>query len=426
MEEPVDTLGAVMREVAAANRRALEQGHVLAKVRMRPPASRPPLRRVMPRLRFALPVLALATAVVLWFGRTTVREGQESASQAPLSFSVGDSTSAAGKAGDRLEATTAQPITLHFSDRSQVTLQHGGRLQVAALGPRGAELRLERGRAEVAVRHRPDTRWQLQAGPFVVTVTGTRFSIDWNDQQEALAVVMTDGAVEVRGPGVGNQSPVVVSAGQRFSGSARDSRWTLAADSSGPAAEPAPAEAPVAAGAPGARRPGAGAAAARTSPSARAAPETDSGAWQTLAQAGRYPEALKMAERAGFERACQRLGAADLLQLGDTARWARNPDRAEAAYRAARKRFPANDRPAFALGLVAFEQRHDYRAAARWFELYTRTYPDGPLAREAAGREMESWQRAGDAVRARRAARDYLDQAPTGPYAPLARQLSAR
>jgi transmembrane sensor len=333
---------------------------------------------------------------------------------------VGDNaTTAKGKVGDRLEASAGQPLTLHFSDRSQLTLQRGARARVTELDGRGAQLRLEQGRAEVAVHHRRDTRWQLRAGAFTVTVTGTRFTIEWDEGREALTVVMTEGTVAVRGPGVGNQSPVVVSAGQRFSGSARDARWTLAAEG-GPAEEPAPSEGPATTAAVRVARPVAHGGSARISTGAGA------GTWQAQARAGHYAEALKMVERSGFERACQKLGAEDLIQLGDAARLARSPERAEAAYRAARKRFPGNDRPAFALGLVAFEQRHDFKTAARWFELYTRTYPDGPLAREAVGREMESWQRAGDAARARRAARDYLDQAPTGPYAPLARQLSAR
>lgn len=132
-----------------------------------------------------------------------------------------------------------------------------------------------------------------------------------------------------------------------------------------------------------------------------------------------------MVERAGFERACRRLGTEDLIQLGDAARLARRPARAEAAYRAAHQRFPGSDRPVFALGLVAFEQRRDFKAAAHWFDSYARQYPRGALALEAVGREMESWHRAGDDTRARRAARKYLDQAPAGPYAPLARQISA-
>jgi TolA-binding protein len=252
---------------------------------------------------------------------------------------------------------------------------------------------------------------------------------------------MAEGTVEVSGGHLSGGSPIIVTAGQRFHAAARESRWTLAAASSDLKAETTPAVTPVvsplgatpttptvSAAVPSAGPPALGPPAA-TLPPARAGSSTSSAAaprsWQALARSGRYQEALSSVEKAGFGKACRRLGAEDLVQLGDAARLARSPARAEEAYRVARKRFPASDRPAFAMGLGAFEQRRDFRAAAKWFDIYVREYPNGPLAREAAGREMESWHRAGDAGRARRAARDYLTQAPTGPYAPLARQIAA-
>ena len=146
--------------------------------------------------------------------------------------------------------------------------------------------------------------------------------------------------------------------------------------------------------------------------------------WQALGSSGHYQEALSVAEKSGFAKACRTLGAAGVVQLGDVARLAQNVPRAEEAYHAARRRFPSADRAAFGLGLIAFDQRRDFRTAARWFETYVREYPRGPLSREAAGRAMESWHRAGDKELAARAARSYLKQAPSGPYAPLARQIA--
>jgi tetratricopeptide (TPR) repeat protein len=148
--------------------------------------------------------------------------------------------------------------------------------------------------------------------------------------------------------------------------------------------------------------------------------------WQILARRGRYQEALDAVEQdGGFTATSRRLGAEELVQLGDVARLAGSIGRAEQAYKLARRRFPRLDRPVFALGLVAFEQRHDYGAAASWFETYGRRFPAGPLRDEAAGRAMESWQRAGDGARAAAAAGDYLRRAPTGPYAPLARRIAS-
>ena len=413
-------LGEAMREVAAVQRSTLEQRDILAQVRRRPPAPRPVRRRAgarLPRLRLGIPVLAAFAAVALWFGADGL-----GLRQPRLSFSIGEdgaAPSVAGTAGVPLEAAANRALPLRFSDGSRVTLSGGARVRVADLGRRGATVVLEQGRVEVDVRHQRNTAWQLRAGTFGVAVTGTRFTMEWENRRQELTVVMEEGTVEVRGAAIGAGVPVVVSAGQRFrttSATSGQPRWTLAA-ASAPSesavdepAEPAPSEAPR----PPARP-------ALSAPAAAGAPRT----WQTLARAGRYDEALKMVEREGFERACHRLAAEDLIQLGDAARLARSPARAETAYRTAHRRFPTSDRPVFALGLVAFEQRRDFKAAARWFDSYGRRYPNGALALEAVGREMESWHRAGDPVRARRAARRYLELAPEGPYAALARQISS-
>jgi transmembrane sensor len=428
MEEPVDMLGGLMRDVAAAQRTTLERQNILAQVRMRPPPwRRSAMHRMatrLPRLRFAIPMVAVAAVVALWFG-----QGGLGPIQPPLSFSVGeDGTSAtvAGKAGERLEAPANRSLPLRFSDGSRVTLNGGTHVRVANLDRRGATVLIEQGRAEVDVRHNRHTRWRLRAGPFEVTVTGTRFSIEWEEAGQALTVVMSEGTIEVRGPTVGGDAPVVVSAGQRFQATSAQPRWTLTAANAPTRAAPSESVVDEAAEPPPPSAPREPAAAGRPALSGNAG--TAAGAlrtWQTLARAGRYQDALTMVERSGFERACRRLGAEDLIQLGDAARLARSPARAEAAYRTAHRRFPGSDRPVFALGLVAFEQRRDFKTAAHWFDSYGRRYPNGALAREAVGREMESWHRAGDDLRARRAARKYLEQAPQGPYAPLARQISA-
>ncbi len=425
MEEPVNSLGGVMQEVAAAQRQTLARANVLAHVRSNVPVKRTfgaRVARALPRMRFVFPTLAVAGAVAIWWGI--------SVTNAPLSFAVAERP---GALGQSLEAPSDRELPLRFSDGSSVAVARGARVKVTSLDARGATVQIERGRANVDVRHRGRTRWRLRAGAFQVAVTGTRFSIDWEDRSEALTVVMTEGTVEVSGGHLVGGSPITVTAGQRFHVTARASRWTLAAATLSDSASESPAE-PAVAAIPTAPSPAEGLPLPTEAPPAVTPPPVRTGgspaatasrSWQALARSGRYQEALKTVERAGFDRACVRLGADDLVQLGDAARLARNPARAEQAYRMARKRFPGVDRPVFALGLIAFEQRRDFRAAARWFDIYVRQYPNGPLAREALGRGMESWHRAGDAPRARHAARDYLADAPTGPYAPLARQIAA-
>ena len=115
--------------------------------------------------------------------------------------------------------------------------------------------------------------------------------------------------------------------------------------------------------------------------------------WRELAVAGRYDEALTEAEKLGFDRVCSTASAADLMLLGDTARLARNGARGSQALLALRERFPRDQRAAmaaFVQGKIAFDQKGAYGDAARWFEVYLREQPAGPVAREAAGRLIEA------------------------------------
>ena len=147
--------------------------------------------------------------------------------------------------------------------------------------------------------------------------------------------------------------------------------------------------------------------------------------WRVLAARGRYHDALRAAVAANFDDQCKRLPSDELLLLGDVARLDGDAARASHAYDVALTRFPDADRTTFALGVVAFESRHDYADAARWFDRYLRDHPRGPLATAAAGRLMESYSRGGDAARARTAARAYLREHPQGPHAALARRIAS-
>ncbi len=72
-----------------------------------------------------------------------------------------------------------------------------------------------------------------------------------------------------------------------------------------------------------------------------------------------------------------------LPNLGHAARRSGSAVRAEQAYAAARDKLPSGGRASYGLGLVAFDQRGDYVAAARWFETYLREQPNGLLREEA-------------------------------------------
>jgi TolA-binding protein len=150
--------------------------------------------------------------------------------------------------------------------------------------------------------------------------------------------------------------------------------------------------------------------------------------WQSLARAGKYKYATSSAKQLGVADILKKESAATLMMLGDTARRARVFEIATKAYKVVRRRFPRTihaSGAAFALGLIAFDHRRDYRNAAKWFGMCAQFDPRGAFTREAAGRLMESLDRVGDADRARAAAEKYVARYPGGPHARLAEKLLA-
>jgi transmembrane sensor len=424
MEEPVDPVHDLLEEVASIQREQLRRAGVVAEVRGR--VAGLPVRRAS-RLWFVLPAgvaCAAGLAAVLWVGRP-----------APLAFSIGEPGNV-GSAGSVLSARVDAELPVDFSDGSRVALAPGARVTVEAVASRGATLALEHGRAELRITHRQGTSWVVKAGPARVAVTGTRFFVAWDPATEVLAVEMREGSVVVSGA-PGTTGDEVLHAGQTLRASRKLGRFEIA-EASAPAAGAAegppsafaplapPAEAPPAARTPGTQAPSSRPARLAGRNIETIVPPAAAESWRELAAETHYADALRAAEKAGFASACAKLGADDLVLLGDVARLAGDPDRAEQAYRTARRRFPTVDRSAFALGQTAFDQRRRYAEAAKWFETYLRQYPNGPLATEAAGRLLEAWDLAGETDRAREAARNYLRDHPTGSHRGLAQRLAGQ
>ena len=412
-------LDELMAEVAATQRGQLQHLGLEPELARRvEAATRPaPTRRVS--MGLALAGLAIATAgVALWVSGSlrdnTERAAAPAPSGPPLAFVVsglpGARAGHPGQVGEILEADANQPLAATFSDGSEVVVAAGARARVVALEAKGAAIALERGQVDVHVVHRAETHWQVTAGAYRVRVTGTRFAVLLNPSADGLTVQLTEGSVEVTGPG----GAANVSAGQELR--AGPGGFSFAPAPSTTTADEAPAK--------GVRRAEDGPA-----PGPSELPRVDAAvvparSWRGLARRARYDEALAAAVAGDFSAACGGLSATDVMLLGDVARLAGDVTRAEQAYGRALARFPKLERPAFALGLVAFEARRDYRGAASWFTRYLREHPSGPLASEASGRLLESLQRAGETARARAVATTYLRQYPDGAHAALARSLA--
>jgi len=374
-----------------------------------------------------------------------------------LSFAVdGAGAGRTGAVGERLVAADSAPLSLRFSDGSQVTLPPRAQAQVDTLDANGATVALQEGTVDVSVVHRAQTRWEIRAGRYRIRVTGTKFSAGWDRRSDTLTVTMREGSVEVTGPGL--KAPARVVGGQRLRANevtadvpgeepevvVEDA--TTAAREAGLPTPPAVEAEPTAAFV---GEPAQPEAQPETQPETigktAAAPVRDvdrrggrarravvapaptrlalaDAEWRGLEAKGKLKEAFAAAMREGdWNESCRQLGAADLVKLGNIARVAGQAEHAEMAYRSALRRNPQADRAVYELGRLAFDQRKNYAAAESYFSEYVKRFPRGALVGEAAGLLLESRIKAGHNAGARDAAAEYLRSFPNGPHAKLAR-----
>jgi transmembrane sensor len=389
-----------------------------------------PLKRLSAPRATLLVAAAIAVAACIALFVMGTREPKA------LTFRVGDQ-GRVGEVDAWLEASTERSLPLRFSDGTEVRLEPSARARVTRIEATGATVRMESGRANVSVTKRKNAAWHVSLGPFRVDVTGTRFDVDWDPVSDKLFLQMHEGSVVVSGCAFGSGRPIV--AGETARASCRDAQLEISTRSkasraidhgsairSGVEGNRADERQVASAdGHPASSATGASSAPAAASDAASKRPAAD---WHELVRSGQHREALDAAEVAGFSSECAKASAADLVALGDAARYTGRLDRADEAYRAVRARFPGHERSAvaaFAMGRIAFDQRADFTDAARWFRTYLAEQPGGRLDRDALGRLMESLSRKGDADGARTEATRYLESYPMGPHAEMARRLTA-
>lgn len=334
------------------------------------------------------------------------------------SFQVGEARP--GRLGDLIQALDGRPTPLHFSEGSRLLLHEGGKVRVLSFDATAARVLVEEGTLEVSVAHEESRRmrWDFEAGPYRVNVTGTKFRMAFDNHRQHFRLSTQEGQVIVSDSC--RQTSRTVSAGESVDlacparreeslpeGSAETVPAVLSPKEQ-PAVEP-----------PAAREP---------NPSVTAASPGDV-AWRGLLAAGRLSDGLAAAKRHGLRRTCRVATPQEMLALADAARLFGSAADAVIPLRILRERFPASTdaaTAAFRLGLIAFEREHAYVEAAHWFETYLRDQPSGPLMGDSFGRLMQARSRAGDTQRARLDAQQYLRRFPEGPYAPEARGILSK
>jgi TolA-binding protein len=319
---------------------------------------------------------------------------------------------------------------LHFSDGSEVRLAPGGKLHVGELHRDGARVALQDGTASLRVVHRGRTRWAVDAGPFVVEVTGTSFDVRWSGRDEVFDLALQTGSVIVRGPLTGEG--LRLEAGQRLRVSLLDGRLKVEPMLPGlrTAEERIGSTAPSAAGPEGD--------ALRPDHDQRATPEpistkSNSSAmegprptWSKRIVGGDYAGVLAESQAGGLEATLAQRPLADLVALSDAARYLERSEVAKKALLAQRSRFPASPdakAAAFLLGRMS-QDGGDARTAITWFTRYLAEAPGGPFAAEALGRKLVAVRNVEGIERAKPLAREYLERFPTGAHAAVAGEIA--
>ncbi|HXU03885.1 MAG TPA: FecR domain-containing protein [Polyangia bacterium] len=299
-------------------------------------------------------------------------------------------------------------IKLFFAEGTEFILMPGTRSRLRDVGASGARIAIEHGTASFKVTPSPDRRWQVDVGPFLVTVKGTAFTVSWDAATEKFELKLQHGRVTVSGPVTGGE--IALRDGQRLLVDLPQGEATISDQKPEAAIEP-----------PAAR---AAAKQAPSSSSSSASKAESERRWALALAAGHLDRILEEAERAGVKTTLDHASSDDLLALADAARYRRRMDLARDALLAERRRFPDSPRAldaAFLLGRVEEASDRGLARAVEWYDEYLTRAPTGTYASEALGRKMTLTSKLEGASRARPIAEDYLRRFPGGTYAGPAR-----
>ena len=315
-----------------------------------------------------------------------------------------------------------------FNEGSRLTLTPGTRSRLRVVDRDCAHVAIERGRGSFQVAHKSNRRWLVDVGPFLVTVTGTVFTVSWDPLSEELDLRLREGSVVVSGPF--SPGEIRLRAGQRLVANLAKVQTVITeetpeqASSEPPGATPAPAVAP-----PGLQPPAPAPSPAPVAPvGSKVAKLTGDQQWSRKLARGQWDRILQDAKRIGVEATLSEASSEDLFALANAARYRHRLDLALSALLAERRRFPGSPRALeaiYLLGRVEEARETGTVQAIAWYDEYLTRAPTGPLVGEALGRKMTLAEKLEGPARARSLAEEYLRRFPKGNYAGSARELLA-
>jgi hypothetical protein len=339
--------------------------------------------------------------------------------------------------GGYLRESGLEAIKLHFSEGTEFVLTPGTRGRLRTVTNAGARIAIEHGTASFRVTPRSEAKWEVDVGPFLVTVKGTAFTVSWEPVSERFDLRLQHGQVSVTGPVFSGE--ISVKAGQRLTidlpgratvitdGDAQDA-WPGAPVAPAPMRGDEPALDQPLPAAEGLRGPDGPAALERKTVDSRSGASASRG-WVEAVATGNWDRVLRDVDRAGVKQTLAEASSDDLLALADAARYRRRTSLARAALLAERSRFPGSRSAldaAFLLGRLEESGPGEMRTAVRWYDIYLASAPTGTYASEALGRKMMVTKQLRGVSDTESLAREYLQRFPAGPYAGAARALLLR
>lgn len=396
----------------------LEQGLVALRARVAAERARP---RILSRVAIGVSSVLFCFALGAGLVKLTQRG-------APVAGTVSVARIQGGELleGGYLSQVGPSGVELHFNEGSAIVLEPGTRGRLRSVTAEGPRFELARGTGSFKITPRVEHRWLVEAGPFVVTVTGTEFTVVWEPTAELFEVKLRRGRVTVSGPVVGPE--LALRPGQDLTVSLPKGETRIvearAASARLPetplsSAAPLPEEllAPLVPKAPSAPRPVASVASSQAG---------DPRGWRQALAAGEWDRILEDVEQRGVTSSLRTLSSEELFILADAARYRRRADLARAALLAQLERFPSAPRSVDALFLLGRveEARPDgkARAIARYDEYLSRA-PRGTYSAPALGRKLILTKEMHGTESARPLAEEYLERFPTGSYAEAARSI---
>lgn len=323
---------------------------------------------------------------------------------------------------------------VRFSDGSTLQFAAGASGRIDDVGVHGARVVLAAGSVHVDITHREGTTWTLEAGPYVVHVTGTEFSMVWDPAVGKFEVEMVSGSVRVEAPNT--PKGVHVDAGYVLSVQGDGPLTIQRAGSEQPAptakTEPSPAPSPTAIDIAAIPSVISSAHPEISSPEVSARPssgqpvaQAPGSSWPELVSAGKYGEVVRAARARGIDSVAGHAALSDLAALSDAARYERDGEIARAVLEAQRKRFgdtPAGKAATFLLGRLAEDSEKNLGKAIALYDEYLSK--GGPYAQEALGRKMVAVRKSRGDEAAKPIATAYLSSYPKGAYASIAQSIA--